>query len=128
MSTLNKKNIFNIVNFYKSTTYEGKKSMDCVLSTWISFEPENQELVVKFMPPPYTKKKSNVIHDLVKNNNIPLEKWPQYPIKILESAETYTEALLKMEKLIEEEFNYTTDYCTTDVEDAEDNNNNLKKK
>lgn len=86
MSTLNKKNTFNIVNFFKSTTYEDKKSMDCVPSTWISFDPENQELVAKFMPPPYTKKKSNVLHDLVKNNNIPLEKWPQYPIKILESA------------------------------------------
>ncbi|XP_036149748.1 uncharacterized protein LOC105833247 isoform X3 [Monomorium pharaonis] len=126
MSTLNKKNIFNIVHFYKSK-YEDKKSMDCVPSTWISFEPEKQELVAKFMPPPYTKKNCNVLHELVKNNKIPLEKWPQYPIKILESAETYSEALLKMEKLIKEDFNYTTDYYTTDIEDDEDNNN-IKKK
>ena len=46
---------------------------------------------------------------------------------ILYILETYTEALLKMEKL-EEDFNYTTDYCTTDVKDDEDSNHNLKKK
>lgn len=65
MLTLKKKNIFDIVHFFQSTICKGKKCMDCVPSIWISFDPETQELVAKFMPPPYTKK-CYALHQLVK--------------------------------------------------------------
>lgn len=47
-------------------------------------------------------------------------------IIILYILGTYTEAILKMEKLPEKNFDYTTDY-TSDIEDDKDNHN-LKKK
>lgn len=38
------------------------------------------------MPPPYTKKKCNVLHELVERNKPPLDKWPKYSIKIIENT------------------------------------------
>lgn len=81
MSAKNRKNIFSVINFVN--TKNDKKSIDCVPSTWISYNPESQGLVTRFMPPPYSKKKCKALHELVKRNEPPLDKWPTYPIKIL---------------------------------------------
>ncbi|KAL0115665.1 hypothetical protein PUN28_010884 [Cardiocondyla obscurior] len=39
------------------------------------------------MPPPYSAKKCKVLQELIKSKSSPIQKWPQYPIRILASAE-----------------------------------------
>lgn len=40
------------------------------------------------MPPPYTVKKCNTLHKLVKANGDAPDKWPTYAIKIVDNAGT----------------------------------------
>ncbi|KAL0130352.1 hypothetical protein PUN28_002176 [Cardiocondyla obscurior] len=85
MSTLRKKNMYNIINFIK---WDNNTSIDCVPSTWILFDGEQQELVCQYMPPPYSAKKYKVLQELIKSKSSPIQKWSQYPIRILASIST----------------------------------------
>lgn len=38
------------------------------------------------MPPPYTPKKCNPLHKLMKANGNAPDKWPSYAVEILENA------------------------------------------
>ncbi|KAL0101889.1 hypothetical protein PUN28_018441 [Cardiocondyla obscurior] len=58
MSTLRKKTMYNIINFIK---WDNNTSIDCVPSTWILFDGEQQELVCKYMPPSYSTKMCKVL-------------------------------------------------------------------
>jgi len=47
--------------------------------------------MTKFMPiyAPYTKKKCNLLHKLIKANKNAPDKWPNYAVKIVESVDMY---------------------------------------
>jgi len=90
MSTLKKRRkTFDVVYFIDSNNDEKKKSIDCVPSSWIFFDKKMHQIMTKFMPPPYTKKKCNLLHKLVKTNKNAPDKWPNYAVKIVESAGMY---------------------------------------
>ncbi|XP_018317942.1 uncharacterized protein [Mycetomoellerius zeteki] len=71
--------------------------------------------MTKFMSPPYTKKKCNALHKLIQARKSTPNEWPNYPIKVLQSTGTYTEALIEIDKLKHKDYIYTTDQ--TDIED-----------
>ncbi|XP_018376462.1 PREDICTED: uncharacterized protein LOC108769776 [Trachymyrmex cornetzi] len=102
------------------------KSIDCAPSSWIFSNTETQQLMTKFMPPPYTKKRCNTLHKLIQARKSAPDEWPNYPIKVLQSTGTYAEALTEIEKLKHKDYIYTTDQ--TDIEDENMNIKEITKK
>lgn len=87
MSALKKKKMFDIVHFIDSNNdNEKNKSVDCVPSSWIFYDKKMHQIMTKFMPPPYTRKTCNALHKLVKDNGNAPDSWPNYAVKIVESA------------------------------------------
>lgn len=80
---LQNRKMFDIVHFVQSGNGNKKKSIDCVPSSWIYFDKKKHQLMTKFMPP-YTTKKCNTLHKLIKANGNAQDNWPNYPIKIME--------------------------------------------
>ncbi|XP_011868279.1 PREDICTED: uncharacterized protein LOC105562222 [Vollenhovia emeryi] len=88
MSALKKKGKFTIVSFTKSGNDSEQTCIDCVPSAWVNFDSEKQQLVTKFMPPPYSAKRCKALHKLVKENGKAQTTWPIYEIKIVDNAGT----------------------------------------
>ncbi|TGZ34414.1 Uncharacterized protein DBV15_12920, partial [Temnothorax longispinosus] len=84
---------FKIVRFVKRGRKGLTKEIDIVPSAWIDWDEKTKRLKVPFLPPPYTKKNINELHDMVKQESEVPDSWPFYNIDIVGQAKTFTEAM-----------------------------------
>lgn len=70
------------MQFIDDNTY----NIDVVPSSWLHFDKSADDLVTKFMPPPYSKSKSDHLHSIVKACESPPQQWPTFRVSIKGSA------------------------------------------
>ncbi|KYN30711.1 hypothetical protein ALC56_14955, partial [Trachymyrmex septentrionalis] len=89
-----------------------KESVDCVPSNWIFF---NGKEGTSFLPRPYTIKKCQEFHDVVKAQRNPDSKWSSCAILVKEEVDidSYEDALQRLDRLKNANYAFTTD-CDSD--------------
>lgn len=73
---------FQLVEFDPKNKKQKRGTIECVPSTWISFNPSTGRCQCKFMPPPYSPEDSELLCSFVKEQCPPPESWPQYPMTL----------------------------------------------
>lgn len=78
--------LYQLVQFLDDKVSKGERSVDCIPTKWVEFDMIVGKCMAKFMPPPYGKKKSQQLHDMIRNNSDAPEEWPSYAVQICGGA------------------------------------------
>lgn len=121
---------YQLVEFVKRGPKSKVQDIECVPSSWISFNVKKGKAETKFMPPPYEEATNKLLYSLIKAKNPPLHSWPNYTIVLKGHAskytvnkfsfliifykkkffsETYEEVEKRLEKLRTQSYAFTTD-------------------
>ncbi|XP_046419443.1 uncharacterized protein LOC124179257 isoform X1 [Neodiprion fabricii] len=100
---------FQLVEFDPPNRKQKRGTIECVPSTWISYNPSTGRCQCKFMPPPYSVEDSELLCWLVKEQSPLQESWPVYPITLKGHATTYDDAMKRLKVLADKKFVYTED-------------------
>ncbi|XP_043463672.1 uncharacterized protein LOC122499402 isoform X2 [Leptopilina heterotoma] len=100
---------YQLVNFIEEDEQTITRSVDITLLKWIRCDQSRNKLVTKYMPGPYNDKTNKILYNLIKKNEAPRDNWPEYDIKIVGHADTYEQAINRINYLKIQEFAYTTD-------------------
>lgn len=71
---------YQLVSFPGYENNEGKKAIDIVLASWMSYKKKKGVYVTKFAPPPYSASVKKEMHLLLKTYSPAPEIWPEYEI------------------------------------------------
>lgn len=67
---------YTIIKFISDSKSDTKrKSVDCVPSNWIFYDEEEKTLKTPFLPPPYTIKRCQQFHEIIKAQKDPDNTW-----------------------------------------------------
>lgn len=78
---------YQLVNFVQ-TGEKCIRSVDITLLKWIRYDESKKSLVTKYMPEPYTEQRNKKLYGLIKQNQVPDDRWPEYNIQIVGHAGT----------------------------------------
>ncbi|XP_051165238.1 uncharacterized protein LOC127289166 [Leptopilina boulardi] len=99
---------FQLVHFTSSGKSEITRTVDITLLKWIKYDDKKKQFLTKYMPPPYTEETNKLLYDLIQNNSdIVDNNWPNYVVKIVGHADTYEQAVMRLNELKIKEFAYT---------------------
>lgn len=73
---------YSLISFTGEVTPDGLQEVDCVPSTWISYDDELCSCVVKYLGPPYKKEDKKLLQELINNRAEAPADWPCYPIEL----------------------------------------------
>lgn len=73
---------FHLVEFITRGPKKPIKQIDIVPSSWISFNKLKGKLECQFLPPPYTKKSTEFLHDLVSRCQDVPSDWPYFTVDV----------------------------------------------
>lgn len=73
---------YQLVSFVNEIDKEGKRAVECVPSSWVSYDKGLGSLVVRYMAPPYKEEDKLLIRTLIQNREDPPESWPSYPVTL----------------------------------------------
>lgn len=86
-------NTYQLVEFDEDVSSE-KKSIDCVPTSWIEFDPVLGKCLTKFMPPPYTNKRIKMLKEMTLEQSDAPSDWKKYPINIRGAAGKFKFSIL----------------------------------
>lgn len=83
---------YRIINFKDEINSNMRKVIDIIPVSWLVFnDSKPKEEFCKFMPPPYTTKKTNSLKEMVQKCSSPDSSWPTYAIEICGRASKYSD-------------------------------------
>jgi len=74
--------LYKMIEFKNERTENGCKMIECVPSSWITYNHKLGSCVVQYMPPPYSTEDYKLIQDLIKVRAPPPKSWSQFPIDL----------------------------------------------
>lgn len=78
----NSDTLYKMIEFENEKTENGYKIIECVPSSWITYDHKLGSCVVQYMDPPYSIEDSKLIQDLIKIRAQPPESWPRFPVNL----------------------------------------------
>lgn len=81
--------IYSLVEFITRGRRPPIKKIDIVPTFWVDYNSQTKKCFTRFLSPPYTSENVNILHDLVKNLDYPLEEWPIYSVILKGRASKY---------------------------------------
>lgn len=129
---------YQIVEFIMWGPKSTRKT-DVVPISWMNYNKKTVQIQTKFLPKPYTEETCALLHHLVKNNVEPLDRWPEYNVKLVGQASKYYVLSIPLsfyqKKLYKQKWRYfiyclTFEYCLNIfyfIETYEEENKKLKK-
>lgn len=107
---------FTLVKFIHKGRRKQVEDIDIVPTNWIEFDKKRGRLATKFLAGPYNEEDNLLIHSLVQGLQDPPESWPIYSVEVKGRANTYEEALKKLNRLQKEDSVLTMDSEDSDSE------------
>lgn len=117
--------LYKIIEF-KEKVKSGQKIIECVPSTWITYDHKIGSCVVKYMAPPYSPEDLKLIQDLIRIRALPPEDWLQFPIELRGDSNSYKEGVKKL-SILDKQL-YTTDSEERGIEKARKTTEMIKSK
>lgn len=71
---------FQLIEFVKKGPKGKIRDIDCIPSTWVTFNSKKGKLETRFPEPPYNEKDNKLLRTLVKDKVAPPLGWPSYTI------------------------------------------------
>lgn len=105
---------YTLVEFIPSGKQNNQKSnkkprsVDIVPTDWLLYDTK-QNVLCKFLPPPYTQERCQILTELVEKRSPAPEDYPLYPANIVSHADSYAQALVRLQELESKKTAFTTD-------------------
>ncbi|XP_067217189.1 uncharacterized protein [Linepithema humile] len=117
-----------IVQFVTRGRKGSIKQLDIVPRNWLDWNAKTKKIKCKFLPPPYTERDSELLHNIVKNLDTAPTSWPEYTVEIKAHGKTYADALLRLQLLNDKEFAFTSNSNEDQNEKSKKVENSIRKK
>lgn len=82
----NSDTLYKMVEFKEEKTEDGCKVIECVPSSWITYDHKLGSCVVQYMAPSYSTMDYKLIQDLIKSRAQPPEGWPRFSVNLKGNA------------------------------------------
>lgn len=73
---------FQLIEFISKGPKGKIRDIDCIPSSWITYNSKKGKLETRFMPPPYNEENNELLHSLIVAKVSPPLSWPFYTIEL----------------------------------------------
>lgn len=90
---------YYLVEFVHRGRRRRVEQIDIVPSSRLSYDIRSKRPITKFLQQPYADEDILMLHSLIKSCAVPPEDWPTFPVHIKAKADSYEEAMDKLDNL-----------------------------